>query len=913
MPKFIHRLVVVTLCLSALWSLLACSLQPSPPFPSTVKSPAAVTSLPSPTKNSLSVAGTLKTQSGYDQLRFTVRVPSRWGLQGLDSSQIQYFRLWVKGHGIADRVWNDGGFVNVAGSFQGTLNVQQVPKGSNRIVIAQAYNAAQQPIEGATLAAVYTSPTKPGIVTVYLKWSYLPLGLIMERLLDKNGQLANTFDANALQLLLNQLLYGTANPLPNAPFQVHPARLDPDLIANALIASQGVLPDTLPPAWLPVVRNANLVVRNPHNLPLNVPIQLTLNDPVSIPWQLNVGQDMSILSGLPPGQWSLKAKINGLNGGIQDTVTVAVAKDHNIALTTGSAATPWLLPPVLTGITPPMALTATPDGLISWWRAENNGQDSIGVNHGTLLNGATYAVGLAQAFQLDGVNDYINVGLPANLNFKVTDSFSVEAWIDPALNSTDNPIFGSSWAIPGYLLRVSAANKLRFLVIQSGGVYKGAESTVLTPGWHHVVGTWNGATATGLTYVDGVLNSSLVSSGVVANITSTQPFRIGNVQDLGARYQGKIDEVKVYRKALSATEINQSYLNHVVRVQGDGFSAVSANNIPSHGINQTSNAANMTVIRSSGTYGDKSLTLTTAGKTSNVANYVVFPTIEGVIRPFGMAGTSITIAGSGFGPGLSDNTLTINGQPAVVATASNTQLTLQAPAAVSSGPIRVSNAYGMGVGLNFTVLPSGLTAWWQAENNGLDQRNSLPLTLMNTPGFSDGTTQYAADLDGSDDYWQRAAISSTGNLSFCAWIYPRSYAGSASAPNHNPRLLMNYDGVTDFQIILHEDGMLKWGSFISNQGSSTTALPPLNRWTHLGVTRNGTTYNIYYNGVLQTMGGVIPGNSVPVQQAFKLGANITALNAAQTNGYFNGRIDEAMLFNRELSGAEVLAVYNGTR
>ena len=34
-----------------------------------------------------------------------------------------------------------------------------------------------------------------------------------------------------------------------------------------------------------------------------------------------------------------------------------------------------------------------PSGLVAWWRAEGNGQDSAGTNHGTLVNGATFAPG----------------------------------------------------------------------------------------------------------------------------------------------------------------------------------------------------------------------------------------------------------------------------------------------------------------------------------------------------------------------------------------------------------------------------------------------------------------------------------------------------------------------------------------
>lgn len=56
------------------------------------------------------------------------------------------------------------------------------------------------------------------------------------------------------------------------------------------------------------------------------------------------------------------------------------------------------------------ACTPPPPGMISWWGGDNNALDIIGTNHGTLVNGATYAPGLVgQAFSFDGAGDYVTV------------------------------------------------------------------------------------------------------------------------------------------------------------------------------------------------------------------------------------------------------------------------------------------------------------------------------------------------------------------------------------------------------------------------------------------------------------------------------------------------------------------------
>jgi hypothetical protein len=48
--------------------------------------------------------------------------------------------------------------------------------------------------------------------------------------------------------------------------------------------------------------------------------------------------------------------------------------------------------------------------VVSYWSGDNTPLDSVGSNPGTLVSGATYAVGqVGQAFSLDGVNDRVQI------------------------------------------------------------------------------------------------------------------------------------------------------------------------------------------------------------------------------------------------------------------------------------------------------------------------------------------------------------------------------------------------------------------------------------------------------------------------------------------------------------------------
>src|SRR5206468_4825588 len=49
-----------------------------------------------------------------------------------------------------------------------------------------------------------------------------------------------------------------------------------------------------------------------------------------------------------------------------------------------------------------------PSGALSWWTGGGTTNDAIWTNHTTLKNGAGYGAGeVGQAFDLDGVNDYV--------------------------------------------------------------------------------------------------------------------------------------------------------------------------------------------------------------------------------------------------------------------------------------------------------------------------------------------------------------------------------------------------------------------------------------------------------------------------------------------------------------------------
>lgn len=92
------------------------------------------------------------------------------------------------------------------------------------------------------------------------------------------------------------------------------------------------------------------------------------------------------------------------------------------------------------------------------------------------------------------------------------------------------------------------------LALNNGSTLLATRSpTVLPTGqWVHFAGTWSGTTAR--VYVDGVLKGSITISGPL--VASTGMLRIGGLVSSGNRYfDGSMDEVRIYDRALSQSEI----------------------------------------------------------------------------------------------------------------------------------------------------------------------------------------------------------------------------------------------------------------------------------------------------------------------------------------------------------------------
>ena len=208
------------------------------------------------------------------------------------------------------------------------------------------------------------------------------------------------------------------------------------------------------------------------------------------------------------------------------------------------------------------------NGLVGYWPADGTPNDSSGNNnHGTLVNGATFAAGIVgQAFSFDGVNDSVSVPKAANMNLA---SGSIATWILSTVNTETVDVF-LSFADGS----VNGSNALSMAILDTGQIrvlkaFNGAFTYVGTTvetfalnQWHHTTFTID--SSGNKLYVNGVQQSLSYDFGGASNtdflddiFSNIVSFDIGksNIVNFQRHFSGRIDEVALYNRALSPSEV----------------------------------------------------------------------------------------------------------------------------------------------------------------------------------------------------------------------------------------------------------------------------------------------------------------------------------------------------------------------
>ena len=607
------------------------------------------------------------------------------------------------------------------------------------------------------------------------------------------------------------------------------------------------------------------------------------------------------------------------------TTNTTLCAGQSTTLTAASASTGT--PCASTGL--PSSLT---NGLVGYWPFCGNANDASGNgNNGTPMNGVSLTTdrfgNANSAYSFDGVDDHISCSNSSTLN---TSSISVAGWMNASVlggvrslvsrwNQPNNPCANFSTSIDNSTNNfVGACNQYSNTVLYSS-------NSVLTNQWIHFLYVHN-ENIGGSLYINGSLVGSNNIQGPICN--SINDLYIGaqmNVASLWRFFNGKLDDIGIWNRALTASEIQQLY------IQGQATYSWSPGGATTPSITVSPTATT--------TY---SCTITQNGATTTQSQTITvnpLPTVNAGVDQSVFAGTQVTLAGSGattyaWDNGITNNTPftanttttytmtgTSNGcssTDAVLVTVLPTPTITPTSATLCAGQsstLTVASA-STGTPCASTGLPgtlsNGLVGYWPFCGNANDasgngNNGTVNGATLSTDRFGNANSAYS--FDGVDDKIVFNSIfefHNNNNATFSSWInsdIPLSnlqgtfLKSSLNAPDNN-RYNFFINPISQGLKINVDYRQSNYAIHILNMDTI-----PTNTWSHFTIKRNGNMYDTYINGVYSH--SVIDNNpSLPNSIGWLLGID------PSSTLHFKGQLDDIGIWNRALTAAEIQQLYN---
>jgi ferric-dicitrate binding protein FerR (iron transport regulator) len=204
----------------------------------------------------------------------------------------------------------------------------------------------------------------------------------------------------------------------------------------------------------------------------------------------------------------------------------------------------------------------------------------------------------------------------------------------------------------------------------------------------------------------------------------------------------------------------------------------------------------------------------------------------------------------------------------------------------------------------------GLVAYWPLdEANGLVANDASPggghsATLRNGAAWTQGRLGGALSLDGIDDYAEFAPMPLAGDFTMSVWVWSERIAGAeAIIGNAQHSTALGYDDwdVPNGCIRFGSDGgtWVRWG-----------VRPPLREWHHIAVVYNhtGGMAELTLDGQrcgAQALRADFVTSNYPLRYF-----GTSYLPDPDRTCFFQGRIDDARIYDRILSEQEILVLYH---
>ncbi|WP_339675719.1 LamG-like jellyroll fold domain-containing protein [Cyclobacterium marinum] len=514
--------------------------------------------------------------------------------------------------------------------------------------------------------------------------------------------------------------------------------------------------------------------------------------------------------------------------------------------------------------------------LVGYWKMEE-GSGNMLIDHSGLGNnatlgnpsGITWVTGKeGLALSLTGLVDRYGA-VPDNSSLNITEGITIAAWIKPS--GLGNARILTKALPDGYELSILENGKIEFSINRESG---GNNYTLLsntdypTDGqtWMHVAASFDGTNSR--IYVNGLEDISVAYTPTQI-ISNSSQLQIG-AKNGEERWEGELDEIRVYNEALTGSEIFDIF-------EGSPELPISPQlTMPISGIS-----------------GLEPSGIILAWDPVDFADSYTVQFAEDLTFSIGETTISNIVETSYSMPQLDYNTTYY----------------WRVSASNSAGDSPWSQVW------DFTTtteaIDEDLVGHWTMENGS---GNTLidysgkgnDATIQNTSGISlvPGKVGQALRLPGSINRYASVPHNSTLDINeaitIAAWIKPTAI---------QRKQILSKSGPDGYELSIYETGKLEFRINRESSGSdyrinsNGNYIADGQTWSHVAVTFDGTTSKIYINGVEDNSATYFP---------LQINSNTTELQigAKYGNNRWEGDLDEIRLYKRALSGSEIANLAN---
>jgi serine protease inhibitor len=603
-------------------------------------------------------------------------------------------------------------------------------------------------------------------------------------------------------------------------------------------------------------------------------------------------------------------------------------------------------------------------GLVGYWPFNGNANDVSGnANNGT-VNGATLTTdrfgNVNSAYSFDGVSNKIQTSNSPSISF--TNDFTLSAWKYEENSNQDyhtiiSKRLNGNWSYNLVISKILGGSNLEQNKVFTGRRNNGGAQTeyrfsnvnAQEGNWEHILVTVsnnvinfyvNGQNAG---YVNGYNgNNGYVPFGntfTIPMIDQSVGLTFGDNNDGGSEhFKGKIDDITIYNRALSPTEILILY-NQATYLWSTGATTASINPTPSA---TTTYWCDVTV---NGVTCRKSVTINvnTTPAPTGALTQTFCATPAPTVASLTATGTGIQwyAAATGGNP-LATTTTLVNGTTyyasqtlnacesttrlAVTVTLNDPQITASATTVCSGTPVTLSASTTATVAQNCNLpanLQTGLVGYWPFCGNANDvsgngNNGTVNGATLTTDRFGNANSAYSFDgisnyIDVTNAFFNNGWQDYTLSLWFNANSTTATTFGGLTMLNTLPHqglgVGFSYNNSQHIYHFKNSDPSISGTSWNIYANDSFNTFPiNLNSWYNIGIVKNGNNYLYYLNGNLDKS---TTANLSPI--SYLCSMRFGGITLGTTFEIFKGKLDDFAIYNRALSQLEISQLYNSNQ